>query len=177
MSSLDKLAHSEGVDLRALGLKPSDMGEDRQPLTGKTLGDRIKESYVQAGLRRRDVERRAGLSYQAIYNWEKGAQPKAENLQLLAKATGYTMAEIIGETLSGQMSDAFPPVPEQSDGVPYEAWGEFLIEDEKYGYQIKPAERAWLSGLRFPEGLEPTPASYTALLSGYRMGVPPKRRG
>lgn len=77
-------------------LQPPPMA--RPPLTGATTGARILEARKAAGFKSRTkFAARLGAGYQTVYDWERDKyRPRADSLQAIAEATGYSVTEILG---------------------------------------------------------------------------------
>lgn len=60
-----------------------------------TMGQRIKDARLKAGLTQTELAEKLGISYQSIGQWERDLRnPKYENLQRIAKALGVTTLEL-----------------------------------------------------------------------------------
>ncbi len=66
-------------------------------LTGTTLGERLVEAYKNVGLNRNRLSKLLSIDYAAIMEWEKdNSMPMVGSLIAVAKATGYSLDELIG---------------------------------------------------------------------------------
>lgn len=130
--------------------------DPKQPLAGLKLGDRVINARRNAGFQTRvDFCNHTKLSYSNIHKVETGqTEPTDPTLRRIAKATGYTVRE-----LRGNSSDT----PQDGDEyqVPYEAWAKFLKTEE--GASADPFHLGQLSELRFTG--EPTATRYVVILA------------
>ncbi|NCQ60120.1 MAG: helix-turn-helix transcriptional regulator [Myxococcales bacterium] len=56
---------------------------------GDSLGQRIRQAYVDAGLNRSQFQRALGVAYSTVLMWERDrTQPNADNLRLISEITG-----------------------------------------------------------------------------------------
>lgn len=127
-------------------------------LTGATMGQRIREAYVRAGLNRSQFSKLIGIDYAQIIQWEKdAAKPKSASLEAVATATGVSVDDLLGR--GATPSDADPAA--------------FLDFVRVYGPTLRPAlqesERADLLAIRFHRA---TPEKYLAMLQLIRDGSP-----
>lgn len=62
-----------------------------------TIGERIKEFRLKAGLTQSELAEKLGIPYQSIGQWERGLRsPKIETLQKIAEALGVEPWELMG---------------------------------------------------------------------------------
>ena len=62
-----------------------------------TIGERIKEFRLKAGLTQSELAAKLGIPYQSIGQWERGLRsPKIETLQKIAEALGVEPWELMG---------------------------------------------------------------------------------
>ena len=62
-----------------------------------TFADRLREARMAAGLSRKELAARAGLSWQAVRAWEQGArEPGLSSILALAAALDESPAKLIG---------------------------------------------------------------------------------
>jgi len=62
-----------------------------------TFADRLREARTAAGLSRKELAARAGLSWQAVRAWEQGArEPGLSSILALAAALDESPAKLIG---------------------------------------------------------------------------------
>ena len=53
---------------------------------GDSLGQRIRQAYVDAGLNRSQFQRALGVAYSTVLMWERDrTQPNADNLRLISE--------------------------------------------------------------------------------------------
>jgi transcriptional regulator with XRE-family HTH domain len=89
----------------------------KPPLTGPTLGDRIREAYVAEGMTRQDFARAGKFDYSAVMDWEKNALKRGmrtDTLERIAAVVGRSAAEFHvhdAETVV-EHDDALSPYPE-----------------------------------------------------------------
>lgn len=62
-----------------------------------TIGERIKEFRLKAGLTQSELAEKLGIPYQSIGQWERGLRsPKIETLQKIAEALGVEPWQLMG---------------------------------------------------------------------------------
>lgn len=92
------------------------------PLTGATVGDRIRNAYMRAGLNRSQLQRAMDVSYTTIIAWEKNTKDiRGSNLQRLSDVTGFSVDAILGRSQVEQ-PPAYPALEEflrSKKGAPY----------------------------------------------------------
>jgi len=65
--------------------------------TNKTFAGRLREARTAAGLSRKELAAKAGLSWQAVRAWEQGARkPGLLSILALAAALDESPAKLIG---------------------------------------------------------------------------------
>ncbi len=132
-------------------LQPPHMA--RPPLTGATTGARIVEAREAAGFNRAKFAARLGAGYQTVYDWERDKyRPRADSLQAIAEATGYSVTEILG-----------------GPGQPHPALEDFL--ETPFADGLTEAELAQLRA--YPWTGEPTIQTYHFMLLALRAQLGP----
>ena len=64
-----------------------------------TIGERIKEARLNAGITQRELAEKLGVSFVNISQWENGTRkPKYETRQKIADALGVTVDYLLGRT-------------------------------------------------------------------------------
>lgn len=64
-----------------------------------TIGERIKEARLNAGITQRELSEKLGVSFVNISQWENGTRkPKYETRQKIADALGVTVDYLLGRT-------------------------------------------------------------------------------
>lgn len=134
-------------------------GDVTRRLTAATVGLRIREAYLRAGLNRNRLSKLADLDYAQIMKLEKGtATARVDTLERIASVTGFSVADLLGEG----------PVIALDVEEPA-AFADFV---RLYGATLRPAltieERAELLGVRFHK---PSPEKYLAVLQLVRDGM------
>lgn len=71
-----------------------------------TIGERIKEFRLKAGLTQSELAEKLGIPYQSIGQWERGLRsPKIETLQKIASALGVPLSQLL--TQNEQIGTAY----------------------------------------------------------------------
>jgi transcriptional regulator with XRE-family HTH domain len=99
----------------------------KPPLTGSTLGDRIREAYVAEGMTRQDFARAGKFDYSAVMDWEKNALKRGMRTDTLER-----IAAVVGRPVSdfnGAPPDSETVLDLDSARSPYPEF-ERYIEDE-----------------------------------------------
>lgn len=65
-----------------------------------TIGEAIKKARVERGYTILDLSRKTGITFQALYRWEKGENyPNVYNLIPIADALNISLDELVGRTV------------------------------------------------------------------------------
>jgi transcriptional regulator with XRE-family HTH domain len=130
-------------------------------LLSATLGGRIEEAFRNAGMSRMAFARAVGASYPATYDWtgDKFA-PRADTLQRIAAATGYSATELLGTGAARESGDISTTL------------AEFL--ETRAARDITDEEFARLREFQWPAQITPSADSYMFALYAIRAQLSPE---
>lgn len=127
-----------------------------------SIAARIVEARNRAGYNRSELQRRLGVAYSTLDNWERGkSEPTIPNAEILARALGCSAQWLM--TGKGSPEDL---------GEHKDVYAEWLNTPE--GKAANPREREFVASLR--SNFEPTVSILSQFLAVERMRNPGKYR-
>jgi transcriptional regulator with XRE-family HTH domain len=127
-------------------------------ITGKTLGERLREAREAAGLTQDDAGAKIGRNGQTLWRWEHGRnEPNASDVAQLANVYGVP-PHVLLDWRPKTLATMHPELRR------------FLASDQDP--PIAPDERMALMTMPLPEGVEPTYRMFDFFLLSIRAGRP-----